>query len=763
MFGFLHNFSAPKPTTQHCMKHSYPTNRGIIVSTHGINFFSFTTLLCSLFLTALALSNAIAQTPTIAWEQSYGGTSDEINYVIQQTSDGGFMSVGRTFSNDGDVFDALYLRQAWIMKVDATGNLMWQKSFGGSDTDHSFAAQETTDGNYIIAIESSSSDGDIPGNYGEQDLVIMKLDPNGNEIWGKHYGGTLHDHPQFISQTNDGGFIITGGAHSNDGDLANQHHGSTDYFDVWVVKLDANGDWEWGKCLGGSDIDFALNIKQDASNNYILVGQSYSNDDDISGHHGTNSNSDVLVMKLDPSGNILWQKSYGGTDDDIAHRVQFTPDGGYIIICESKSDNGDVTNSHGSWDFWLLKLNANGDLMWQKSYGGSGTDVGRYVGLTNDGGYILTGQTESTDGDVTDNHGDNDCWVVKTDNQGNILWEMTLGGTKDDYGKEIRQLADGSYILGATSYSNNDQVTGHHGLTNSSDFWIVKLTSDGSSALAIQTSAFGPKYCPGDQTAVNYTVSGGAFQNGNVFTAQLSDVTGSFASPTALGTLSATGSGSIPVTIPGSVTGLGYRVRVISSLPPVTGTDNGTALNITCPPPKALNTLSVTSTSATVKWKPVSCANKYFVRYRVTGTLPWSKVGSTLTSTTISNLAPSTKYDWIVSTQCAPGALSKNSDMKNFITLPAKLSTDEEFKMSVNIYPNPASNQVTVAYNLLQDEKVQLRITDMQGRIFYSTDQSSGAGNNVIQINTSQFASGAYMLQLITGTGISNQEVIITR
>lgn len=414
-----------------------------------------------------------AQNPDILWTHSYGGSDQDIFYSFEPTSDYGFLLIGDSRSNDGDIQDSARGTDALLMKIDANGQLQWENEIGGSNYDHSYTAQQIH-GGYIVSIESKSDDGDSPGNHDNYDFLCMKLDWDGNILWAKDFGGSKHDHPTCIKQTVDGGFIMAGGSASNDGDVSN-HHGTTNTMDVWVVKLDSLGNLIWSKSIGGTENDFGLYVQCIPSGGYVVVGESISNDGDFSGHHGTTPNEDLLVMKLDNSGNIQWQKFYGGSLDDVAHYVTLTPEGGFLIAGATNSTDGDVSINKGKKDYWILKLRSNGKIAWQKTYGGSNGEAARFIDRSNDGGYVVAGECASSDGDVITNHGQNDCWVIGIDAHGNLKWQKSLGGSSDDSGKSVAQLSDGSVVVGCSSNSTNGDVTDHHGLSGTTDFWIVKL------------------------------------------------------------------------------------------------------------------------------------------------------------------------------------------------------------------------------------------------------------------------------------------------
>jgi hypothetical protein len=233
--------------------------------------------------------------------------------------------------------------------------------------------------------------------------------------------------------------------------------------------LDSFGNILWQQTLGGTNDDIAQSVIQTSDLGFIVVGQSASIDGDITESSGSN---DMWVVKLDVNGNMLWQKSFGGSSSDNAFSVEQTNDEGFIISGFSNSTDGDVSGNQGVIDFWIIKLDLNGNLVWQKMLGGNLNDWSWHVEQTCDGGYLVSGHTFSTQGQVTENNGQDDYWLVKLNSEGNIIWEKSLGGSgyeEDCYALEV----DCShYIVSGVSTSNDGDVNGNHG---GSDFWLAKL------------------------------------------------------------------------------------------------------------------------------------------------------------------------------------------------------------------------------------------------------------------------------------------------
>jgi len=286
----------------------------------------------------------------------------------------------------------------------------WMKTFGGHQSDVGNSVLQTSDGGYIVCGDTLSF------GSGEEDIWLIKTDNNGNMMWEKFLGGDKTDLGLSIQHTNDGGYIIAGITYS-------YGNGGSD---IWLIKIDADGNKLWDKTIGGNDFDTAYDVKQTSDSGYVLIGVTVS--------YGAGER-DIYLVKTDSEGNIEWDKTFGGNDYDRGESVQQTPDGGYILIGWTASYGA------GEFDFWLIKTDHEGNLQWDKTFGGTGYDYGHSVLTTDDGGYIITGETESK------GVGSYDVWLIKTDSNGELLWDKTFGGLGWERGNSIQQTNDGGYII----------------------------------------------------------------------------------------------------------------------------------------------------------------------------------------------------------------------------------------------------------------------------------------------------------------------------
>jgi hypothetical protein len=414
----------------------------------------------------LGIQSFVSAQAIMQWQNPMGGSQDEEIYAIDACPDGGYIAAGYTYSSNGDVSQSLGDRDIWVVKTNGTGQLQWEKSLGGSDSDVAHSVISVSDGGYLVAGFVKSQDGQVTGHHGSYDGWLIKLSASGNIEWQKAIGSDGWEELRMVIQTTDGGFIAVGDGDNNNGDVSGNHG----FDDVWVVKLSASGNIQWQKCLGGTHSDRGRAIQQTTDGGYIVGGITKSSNGDVTGNVGDNY-YDYWAVKLDASGQMQWQKTYGGSKDDLLKSIKCTEDGGYVLSGRSESINGDVTNNHGMSDYWVVKINASGQMEWQKSLGGSNIEWFGDLEPTPGGGYLMAGLTGSSNGDVSDLNGVRDFWVVAINGQGNLLWNKNFGGTDCDDAYDLLLRPDGSFVVAGGTCSWNGDVSGHHG---GSDFWMLQ-------------------------------------------------------------------------------------------------------------------------------------------------------------------------------------------------------------------------------------------------------------------------------------------------
>ena len=333
--------------------------------------------------------------------------------------------------------------------------LEWEHSYGGNDEDVGECVIIGKDNGYIVAGYSYSSDGDVEENKGGSDIVVFKITEEGEILWRKNYGGTLEDRCYKIISAIDDGYILVGDTYSNDGDFDNNYGEK----DICIIKIDEEGNILWSRTYGGTSGESAITIIPTSDNNYLIASASASNDEDVSGNHS--DQNDFWILKIDIDGDILWQKCFGSNGYDLPYAANEVSDG-YLLFGYASEANGDVSLNHGGVDCWLLKINFYGDIIFQKSYGGSLTDVGHALITGESGKFYCAGTTYSNDGDITLQHGASDCWMLCIDSLGNLLNQKTLGGSQFEDGFDLIKIND-EFIVAGESVSYDGDISENKG------------------------------------------------------------------------------------------------------------------------------------------------------------------------------------------------------------------------------------------------------------------------------------------------------------
>ncbi len=376
----------------------------------------------------LIITENVFSQPSIQWMKTFGGSNIDLGNDVKQTSGGGYIIAGYTRS-----YGTAAGRNAMIIKTDSYGNAIWIKGYGGDNDEEANGIIGTSDGGFVVAGYSNS------GGAGLKDFYVLKVDSSGSEVWNTQFGGSNDEEAYSIELAHDGNFIVAGATSS----FTNGGR------DVYVAKISTDGNIVWTRNYGGLSTDGAYDIKRTSDNGFIITGWTASFGADILGN--------ALLLKIDSAGNQLWYKHFGGNDVDRGLSVEETSDGGFIIAGNTSSFGS------GLYDVYLIKTDGNGNLQWSKTFGGSGRDYGTSIKQTPDGNYIIAGYTLSYGA------GNEDVWLIKTDSNGNKIWDLTLGGSAADVGNSVLIVPDGSYVVCGYTLS---QGAGMH------DVWLIKTQAE---------------------------------------------------------------------------------------------------------------------------------------------------------------------------------------------------------------------------------------------------------------------------------------------
>ena len=405
-------------------------------------------------------------TNEIDFIQTLGGSKNDALSSVKKTADGGYIVAGFTQSNDFDIdsktnesFDFL------VSKFSFDNTLEWQKTFGGSDDDRAADIVQTLDGGFAVLGYSKSSDINVSENAGAQDFWLLKISSLGSLLWEKTFGFSGTDFGTALLATKDGGFLITGVLDvSSSGGQGNAkstavNHSGGDY---WVIKTDLTGNLEWSRFFGGSFTEIPLGIVETDDHNFIIAGSSDSDDFNISNNLGT---YDFWIIKIAPTGSLIWEKSFGGSEIDEARAITTSSDGNFMVVGDTRSLDIDVSENNGAADVWIVKFSAEGSLIWEKTIGGTSFDTARAIYKTQDNGFLIAGSSRSLDNDF-ENNGQNDALILKIDSNGSLLWQKTIGGSQIDFLYGITELNNKAIIAVGESSSSDKDITENKGFTD---------------------------------------------------------------------------------------------------------------------------------------------------------------------------------------------------------------------------------------------------------------------------------------------------------
>jgi hypothetical protein len=683
-------------------------------------------IICSSFI----YFNCVAQNPLVKqWDKRFGGNQQDWLESFVQTSDGGYLLGGYSASDSsGDKSQNSWLPGSghydfWVVKIDSIGNKQWDKRYGGIDTEELRSLKQTDDGGYIL---SGTSNSGITGDksqpaWGLDDYWIIKIDSIGTKQWDKRFGGAGSEKLNYIDKTVDKGYILGGYTSTGiSGDKSQPSWGSTDY---WIVKTDSLGNKLWDKDYGGTDMENLSSVKQTRDKGYILGGYSYSgmNGDKTEDTRDTTSSTvnyrgDYWIVKTDSLGNKIWDKRFGGFINDYPSSLYETFDMGYVISGLSHSDSsGDKSQpSRGYFDYWVVKIDSLGNKLWDKRFGGSGSE-GVYeadIAQTTDSGYVISGVSSSPiSGDKTEsNLGGQQCWIVKINSTGIKQWDKTIHTTGFEplcYGIQTKDTCY-AFALQTMSGSGGDKTDSSRG---SWDYWIIKFCDTTQNIVQLAAfSADDSSYC--EEHCFNFT-----------------DL--SINSPT-----------SWAWSFPGA-------------LPDTSNDQNPLQICYTTP-----GTYTVTLVATNASGSSTAVYPNFITIYG-TPSLPYITVSGpnsdTLTST------PALTYQWNLDSIPISGATSQiyvattggsytvtitDANNCSATSFPVQVTGISTFfnRIYLNINPNPVVNNLEVNLSLATEENIFFSINNPLGQQLFSYEKMIPSGTFKEKIELSKFDAGIYFL-----------------
>lgn len=416
-------------------------------------------------LTLFAANPLLSQVPSIQWQKGYGGSNEDEGKIIVQANNSEILICGTSNSDDHDVTGNHFLSQdLWFLRLDSNANILQRRNFGGSSIDNGKSIIISNE-RYIVLGKTDSWDFDLDSVYNHgngNDNWLLALDSSLNIFWQKTLGSIGDDEPLKILKTDDNGllFLSTIDFAGNNVDTT---YGQTD---LWVVKTDSVGNIVWQKTLGSSNYDEAGDIILTNDGNILVVGYAASQ----SGNVDCSQNGSVWIVKLDTTGNILWQNCYSS---NIARKVINTADGGFVIA--AMTTNASLPGYSGLMDYWVFKIDSIGNQLWSHCFGGSEFDDPADMILCDDNGFLVIGTSDSNDNYAINNNGGKDALFIKLDSLGNFQWSECYGGNSDETCNSIIKTQDGGFLMTGSSQSANGLP--HYG---GKDLWVVKLKDLGN-------------------------------------------------------------------------------------------------------------------------------------------------------------------------------------------------------------------------------------------------------------------------------------------
>ncbi len=436
------------------------------------------------------LYTSYSQIPEIQWQQCYGTNDPDKAYCIEQTNQG-YMVAMYIYDGAG-LTNSHGIGEIWVLNIDTIGNIIWDKCFGGSVAEEPRKIVQGPDNYYFLYGYTGSTDGDVQSPHnGESDLWLVKMDSVGEIIWERCYGSPGPEEPKDFILTPDGGGLMLCRTHAVGGDVS-EYFGS---WDVWLCKVDSIGNIDWEKTVGHEYLNNAVSIILTTDKTIVLLGASVATGGLVECGLNNIDYYDIWLVEMDLNGEILGQHCYGGSHNELAYVAEQLDDG-FIIAGHTNSNDGDVSGYHGSpgvsgyKDIWVFRLDTDWNIVWQKCLGGGKNEYSKHISQNEDGSFLLVGDTYSTDYDVSNNHAivgtyEADIWVVKLSSDGELLWDQCYGGIGNErlyVPQTVLKKSDYNYALAAWTDYVSDDVTCELHQQHDRDAWILELNIDDTTA-----------------------------------------------------------------------------------------------------------------------------------------------------------------------------------------------------------------------------------------------------------------------------------------
>jgi len=709
----------------------------------------------------LSTAHLFAQAPDIDWSKKLVADNYDLGRAAFPTPDGGYLLAATSDSpiSGSKTIASLGGFDIWLIKLNASRVVVWQKVIGGAGYDGVQQMKQTSDGNFIIGAVSSSGVSAMKSqpSRGGNDYWLVKIDVDGNILWERTFGGSSSDNLRAVNETPDGGFIMNGYSISDSSGEKSEDNfpgGSFGSNDYWVVKADATGNMLWENTLGGDDGDFAYAAIGTPDGGAIVGGSSYSNTSyDKSEDSFNDYTDDFWIIRLDHLGAVIWDQTIGGLSGDECHDILHLSDGNYLLGGRANSDiSGDKTeNSRGLGDYWVVKINDDGDILWQKTMGGDQYDGLLSMDECADGSIVACGYSSSAiSGEKTEaGLGFDDYWVVKFNFDGEMLWDKSIGFSGDDEANTIIQTADGGYLVSGETGNDHQQA------------YFVKLEADGCFPST--------EICNGlDDDCDGLTDEG--------LTETISISAG--------GATTFCQGGSVLLTATYSGTTVQWKKNGVNIAGATSSTYSATKSgNYTCETSSACDTELSNSIAVTVNKNPAASisaggATTFCAGGSVTltetpvggSTYQWYKGANPIAGQTTTSYIATTAGNYKCRVTKTATGCYKNSNAIT-VTVPCKegeANTNNPITNNeITIFPNPSAGTFTITINTLASANSPiggqrgLFIYNSLGQLIYSKQLNSPDGNVNETISLDHLSSGIYFVQLHNDQFYSEQKLII--